>query len=50
MFFATVVLIMIPFEQCHLSYEEIRDSQDLRDLTNPRLCDVCKTHYGKFIV
>ena len=38
---------MISFADCHLSFEDLRDNNDLRDDKDSKLCDLCKTKWGK---
>ena len=37
---------MLFFENCQLTFEDLKDNLDLRDDTNSRLCDLCKTKWG----
>ncbi len=37
---------MLSFENCQLTFEDLRDNLDLRDDANSKLCDLCKTKWG----
>ena len=37
---------MLSFEDCQLTFEDLRDNLDLRDDANSKLCDLCKTKWG----